>query len=107
MTDNVFNPAKLTDELLKANLPVVGVSSTGRVDYSRELTKSEKIASAAILAAHDPTATTAEARQAAYIAAGITPNAMVQALWDQVVANDSTRTAAIKEKINLINAQIN
>ena len=42
------------EELLAAGLPVVGVSSDGRVDYSRELTAAELTTAKAIIAAHDP-----------------------------------------------------
>jgi hypothetical protein len=42
-------------ELEQAELPVVGVSSDGRIDYSRELTEVEQQTAAAIIAAHDPT----------------------------------------------------
>jgi len=45
----------LTEELIAAGLPVVGVSSDGRVDYSRELTAAELTTAKAIIAAHDPT----------------------------------------------------
>ena len=45
----------LHEELITASLPVVGVSSDGRVDYSRELTAAEQTTAKAIIAAHDPT----------------------------------------------------
>ena len=41
-------------ELEAAGLPVVGVSSDGRIDYSRELTPAEQTTAQAIIAAHDP-----------------------------------------------------
>ena len=51
----MLNVVSLTDELAAAGLPVVGVSSDGRVDYSRELTAAEQTTAQAIIAAHDPT----------------------------------------------------
>lgn len=45
----------LHTELEAAGLPVVGVSSDGRVDYSRALTAAEQTTAKAIIAAHDPT----------------------------------------------------
>ena len=41
-------------ELEAAGLPVVGVSSDGRVDYARPLTPAEQTTAKAIIAAHDP-----------------------------------------------------
>lgn len=41
-------------ELEAAGLPVVGVSSDGRVDYARPLTPAEQTTAQAIIAAHDP-----------------------------------------------------
>lgn len=45
---------QLHEELTAAGLPVVGVSSDGRVDYSRALTAAEQTTAKAIIAAHDP-----------------------------------------------------
>lgn len=43
------------EELAIAGLPVVGVSSDGRIDYSRDLTPEEQTTADAVIAAHDPT----------------------------------------------------
>lgn len=45
----------LTEQLTTAGLPVVGVSSDGRIDYSRALTPAEQTTADAVIAAHDPT----------------------------------------------------
>lgn len=45
----------LHTELEAADLPVVGVSSDGRIDYSRDLTPAEQQTAQAVIAAHDPT----------------------------------------------------
>lgn len=50
-----MNVSLLTDELIAVGLPVVGVSSDGRVDYSRELTAAELTTAKTVIAAHDPT----------------------------------------------------
>jgi hypothetical protein len=42
-------------ELEAAGLPVIGVSSDGRIDYSRSLTAAEQTTAQAVIAAHDPT----------------------------------------------------
>ena len=51
----MIDPASLHSDLESAGLPVVGVSSDGRVDYSRPLTAAELTIAQAIIAAHDPT----------------------------------------------------
>jgi hypothetical protein len=51
----MIDATSLHEELETAALPVVGVSSDGRVDYSRDLTPEEQTTAAAVIAAHDPT----------------------------------------------------
>ena len=41
-------------QLEQAGLPVVGVSSDGRIDYAHALTPAEEATAAAVIAAHDP-----------------------------------------------------
>lgn len=50
----MIDVTSLTEELSAAGLPVVGVSSDGRVDYARALTPAEQTTAQAIIAAHDP-----------------------------------------------------
>ena len=50
----MINVALLDYELKQANLPIIGVSSDGRIDYSRELTQDEINTVASILSNHDP-----------------------------------------------------
>ena len=50
----MIDVAQLHTEIEAAGLPVVGVSSDGRVDYSRELTSAEQTTAKTIIAAHDP-----------------------------------------------------
>ena len=54
MPENIYDPKKLTQELQDAKLPVSGVSSSGRIDFSRDLTKSERIKADEIINMHDP-----------------------------------------------------
>jgi len=106
MTTSV-NPTKLHQELLAAGLPVVSVSSDGRVDYSRELTTTEQTAAAAVIAAHNTAQTTVETRIAAYYDSGISLQDLVFALWYKVMQEDTTNADTIQEIINTINSQIN
>ena len=50
----MINIELLHFELNQAGLPVIGVASTGRIDYSRELTAGEQTTADAVVAAHDP-----------------------------------------------------
>ena len=50
----MINVELLHYELAQAGLPIDGVASTGRIDYSRELTSGEQTTADGIVAAHDP-----------------------------------------------------
>jgi len=62
---------KLHQELLDANIPLVGVSTIGeddefdRIDFGPDVTEAQRAQAAAIVAAHDPTDTEALRRQQA------------------------------------------
>jgi len=99
--EQIYNPERLTKELKAAGLPVAGVASTGRVDYTRELTKAETEAAGALIAAHDTRPTEAEIEAQALAAAGITLKDMVMALWAQATTGDRTAMDALAEKIDL------
>jgi hypothetical protein len=101
------NPTKLHQELLAVGLPVVGVSSDGRVDYSRDLTTTEQTTAAAVIAAHNSSQTTEEVRIDAYLNGGITLQNMVFALWYKVMLGDSNAADAIQTSMDSINATIN
>lgn len=107
MTIIKVNPSKLHQELLAAGLPVVSVSSDGRVDYSRELTTTEQTTAAAVIVAHNSAQTTEEARIDAYFNGGITLQNMVFALWYKVMQGDSTSADHIQAVMDTINATIN
>lgn len=88
--ENMYHPKKLTEELQTAGLPVAGVSSSGRIDYSRELTKTEKSAAETVVAAHDPCKTDEEIEQELITSKGISDHDLLMALWKKVVEADST-----------------
>lgn len=50
----MINITKLHQELLASNLPVDGVHEDGTIDWTRELTESEKGEYWEVLAVHDP-----------------------------------------------------
>ncbi|MCJ7519875.1 MAG: hypothetical protein MUO42_09440 [Anaerolineaceae bacterium] len=107
MLEIVYDPKKLTIELQTAGLPVAGVSSAGRIDYSRKLTAAETRSADAIIAAHDPSPNVEESKLEAYKAAGISIESMVFALWDQIINGDSTKTAELKTIMDAIDSKIN
>lgn len=51
----IFNPLKLTRELLGANLQITGCRSDGVIFWIGQATQAQLDQAAAILAAHDPT----------------------------------------------------
>lgn len=107
MTENIYNPRKLTAELMAANLPIAGVSSTGQIDYARDLTASEKRTAESIVTAHDPSPITKDARLEAYRSAGITDEDLIFALWDQVIKADNTKVAVLQNAMEAIDSKIN
>jgi len=107
MTEISINPTKLHQELLAAGLPVVSVSSEGRVDYSRVLTSTENNTADIVIAVHDPAPSTSESRIQAYYEAGITLQDMIFALWSKVVQGDTTQADKIQAIMGNINATIN
>lgn len=107
MSNIIDNPVKLHNLLASAKLPVEGVSSSGRVDYSRSLTKTESLAAAKIITDYDPLPTAAESRLEAYRSAGITAELIAFALWDQIIKADSTKSAALQVLMEAIDSKIN
>lgn len=55
MDTRMIDVAELHTKLKADGLPVIGVSSDGRVDYSRALTAAEQTTARQAIAAHDPT----------------------------------------------------
>lgn len=54
----VIKISKLFEELTEAGIPIVGVSSDGRIDFVDAVTPTQRSLAQQILAAHDPTAKT-------------------------------------------------
>jgi hypothetical protein len=107
MSEILINPAKLHLELIQASLPAVSVASDGRVDYARALTPSEQTTAEAVIEVHNPAKSTQEARIEAYFAAGITLQAMVFALWQKAMQEDSSAADQIQALMDQINQTIN
>lgn len=64
MTDSNVNATKLDRELKAAGLPILGVSSDGRIDWpAGRPTATERARADTILAAHDPTTPTVTDQQ--------------------------------------------
>jgi hypothetical protein len=99
MSEKIYNPKVLTDQLQVAGLPVVSVSSTGRVDYARTLSKAEVIKAEDILKSHDPRPTDFELRVEQMQKVGITFEMLVLALWDQIIKGDDSAATALNEKM--------
>lgn len=96
MSECVCDPKRLTQELMAAGLPVAGVASSGRIDYSRELTKKEKELALSVAQAHDASAEPFLVRQEAFLKAGVTPEKMLFALWDRVVNGESAAAESLR-----------
>lgn len=100
--DGIYHVRKLTKELQAAGLPVAGVASTGRVDYSRELTKAEAAIAATVIAAHDAGLTDEEIERGLMAKAGITAaGAFLSALWAQAARGDSSTVNTLAEKMDI------
>jgi len=98
--ENIYNPSKLTKELIEAGLPVAGVSSDGRIDYARKLTKAETQTSQAVVDAHDTCPPDVEVERLVIAGAGVSQEDILMALWTQAVRGDSSAVDALVEKID-------
>lgn len=106
MTENIYNVQKLTKEFQEANLPIAGVSSTGEIAWSRNLTKAEKTTSQAIIDNHDTSPDDSVILRGEYSKAGIKSEDMIFALWKKVMSSDSTDADAIQSVIDLVNLSV-
>ena len=107
MTETAVNPLKLSQELLNAGLPVAGVSSDGRVDYTRDLTSSERAAAEAVIASHDPALSVEESRIQAYFESGLSLQDLVLALWKKIMQDDPSSANEIQTQMEAIDLEIN
>ena len=81
-------------QLAQAGLPVEGVSSDGRIDYTRTLTPTEETTAAAIIAAHDPNGLLPEEENTRDYKAA---RAAALTLLDSGITSWATMTAAQKQ----------
>lgn len=95
MSESV-NPQKLHQELKDAGLPVVGVSASGRVDYSRALTAAEQAVAEHVIAAHDPVVSDSDVFIEKLLAAGISRDDVLYALWKSVAEGDKSALEGIE-----------
>ena len=95
-----INPAKLHHELKAACLPVVGVSSSGRVDYDRSLTVAEKESARLVMEAHDPSVSDAQAFIEQLAKAGVSRDEVLYALWKSVNDGDDQKIKGILINLN-------
>lgn len=79
------NPEKLHQELERAGLPVVSVDIFANAEFSRPLGEEERQRMNQIIQNHDPDPSPEDRCRAAYLAAGITLEALIAALWKKVV----------------------
>ena len=83
-----INPEKLHQELKTAGLPVVGVSSSGRVDYSRSLMAAEQTNADQVIADHDPVVSDSDVFIEKLKAASLSRDDVLYALWKSVSEGD-------------------
>jgi len=77
-------------------LPVVGVSASGRVDYSRALTAAEQAAAEQVIAAHDPSVSDSDVFIQQLLAAGVSRDDVLYALWKSVAKGDNSALEGIE-----------
>lgn len=93
-----INVAKLHQELVSAGIPIEGVAATEppRIDFSPEATKQQRVLAGEILAKHVPE-DYQDKRHKAYLEHGITYEALVTALWEQVVEGQPDAVDALQK----------
>ncbi len=96
----LINPEKLHQELKAAGLPVVGVSSAGRVDTEKALTKAQQDQVQSIISAHDPAPSEEEIFLEKLRVAGISTDQLVLALWQRVMLDDPALSEQQAKEIN-------
>lgn len=99
---NLVNPVKLHQELKAAGLPVVGVSSSGRIDYSRSLTATERDTATQVIAVHDPAVSDKDVFFAKLAMSGFSRDEVLYALWKSVVEGDEQYKDRLIEDMNKV-----
>ncbi len=97
----VVEPVKLTEDLLKAGLPVQSVDSNGRVVYSVTLTAAQKETAQGIIAQHDPNPEPPAYRRRLDVLAshGVPVERLLMALFDKAAFNDGVEMIRILEEV--------
>jgi len=96
MDKSIINPTLLHMQLQNAGLPVVGVDSNGKVDYSRTLTNAEKTKAEHIISTFDPSITIEQDPLLNLHQKGFSTEQILSALWKKIVLNDQSEI----DKIN-------
>jgi len=91
MPQILIDPEILHKELSYSGLPVISVSSDGRVDYSRPLSKAEQTKAQDVIDAYNPDQNTLP-----------TTDQMIMALWKKVMLGDSTDADSIAAAVKSI-----
>lgn len=93
----MINVGKLHQELVQAGIPIDGVvdETPPRIDFRPEATDEQRQQVQAILEAHVPE-DYQDKRQQAYLARGVTPEAMIEALWQRVVEGRPEASEALQ-----------
>lgn len=87
-------------ELETAGLPVMGVSSDGRIDYARELTPAEQTTAQAVIAAHDPAKRERDERTARDVAKAAAAD--LRTYLDRTNPTQAQTVAALKLLIRVV-----
>jgi len=95
-----INPQKLHQELKTAGLPVVSVSSSGRIDYSRSLTSTEKNLALQVIAAHDPSTSDSHVFIEKINNDGLSRDDVLYILWKTVIEEDNLNNDKLIEPLN-------
>jgi hypothetical protein len=91
MPETLINPAKLHEELALSGLPIAGVSSDGRIDYTRPLSKAEQAKAQEVIDNHNPEQNILP-----------TTDQMIIALWKKVMLDDSKDADSIAAAVKSI-----
>ena len=98
--DESINPEKLHQELRTAGLPVVSVSSSGRIDYSRSLTATERNTATKVVAVHDHAVSDKDVFLEKLALAGLSRDDVLYALWKSVSEGNDLNKDRLIETIN-------
>ena len=104
----MINTQKLSQELRTAGITTHGnCNSNGIVwdDNNNEIQDRADVK--AIINAHDPAPDSAAVQSEEYIKAGITPDKLAFALWDQIIKGDNTAATALQSLMEDVDSQIN